>query len=282
MAQRINLEGVYREAGRSLRRDLFSIDFSRFNEAEAQKIRRDTRLVVSALNIAAAKWVGSTLLEAGKLTERKSRTALEILGKKPRRPQITDPGYNAREKALATLLRANGSIRATVEKYVSTSLLAAHQLRSARVQEFNYLDAATELDAIALEALMKEKSRGWLAKQIADFLRALLEADEFIEINGRTYKMSKYAKMVARTELRNVQTDATLDLCRQYENDLVQWSDHSTECEICEGYEGNIYSISGTHPNYPPLDESPPAHPNCKHSLLPTSEEAIQARSQHL
>ena len=280
MAQRINLESVYREAGRSLRGDLFSIDLARFNDIEATKIRRNASLTVAALNLAAAQWVGTALVESGKVAERRSRTALEILGKKSRRPQITDPGYNSREKALETLIKANRSIKTTVDKYLAVTLLAAHNLRSTQIQEFRYIDVADILDEFALEALAQEKSRGWLMGKILEFLRALLEADEFIEINGRTYKMSKYAKMVARTELRNVQTGATLDLCRQYENDLVEVSDHSCDCEECEEYEGNIYSISGTHPKYPGLGDTPPFHPNCKHSLLPTSEEAVWARSQ--
>ena len=191
MAQKINLESVYREAGRSLRGDLFSIDLARFNDIEATKIRRNASLTVAALNLAAAQWVGTTLVESGRMAERRSRTALEILGKKPNRPQITDPGYNSREKALETLIKANGSIRTTVDKYLSISLVAAHQLRSSQIQEWSYADATDTLDAIALEALAQEKSRGWLSKKIIESLRALLEADEFIEINGRTYKMSK-------------------------------------------------------------------------------------------
>ena len=282
MAQKINLESAYREAGRSLRSDVLSVDLTRFDNEEAIKIGRRASLTVAALNLAALKWTQTALVESGKIAERRARTALEILGKKPKRPQITDPGYNSREKALETLVKANRSIRVSVDKYLAVTLVAAHNLRSAQVQEFSYNEAAVALDEMALEALMTEKSRGWLTKKMSDYLRALLEADEFIEINGRMYKMSKYAKMVARTELRNVQTDATLDLCKQYENDLVEVSDHSCDCEICEPFEGNIYSISGHSLKYPPLGETPPYHPNCKHSLHPTSEEAVWARSQFL
>ena len=278
-----DLERLYREAGRSLRSDLFSIDLARFNDIEATKIRHNASLTVAALNLAAAKWVGTALVESGKMAERRARTALEILGKRPKRPQITDPGYNSREKALETLVKANDSIRTTVDKYLSISLVAAHQLRSSQIQEFSYTDAAEILDAIALEALAKEKSRGWLMKQIAEYLRALLEADEFIEINGRTYKMSKYAKMVARTELMKVQTDATLDICRQYENDLVQVSFHATECEECQEFEGETYSISGRHAKYESLASSGfmERHPNCKHSITPTSEAAIEVQKEY-
>ena len=272
MAQKISLESVYREAGRSLRGDLFSIDLVRFNDIETTKIRRNASLTVAALNLAAAQWVGTTLVESGKVAERRSRTALEILGKRPKRPQITDPGYNSRQKALETLLKANVSIRTTVDQYLSISLVAAHQLRSSQIQEFSYLDAEAALDAIALEALRKQQSRGWLAKKLIEFLRVLLEADEFIEINGRTYKMSKYAKMVARTELKHARDAATNDLCHQYENDLVEISDHGASikgspqyCEECAKFEGKVYSLSGRHPKYPSLTSSGylEAHPNC-------------------
>jgi len=277
-----DLERLYREAGRSLRSDLLSINLDKFSDDEADMIRRQAGLTVAGLNLVAEKWTGSALKDTAEKAKNKTRVALEILGKKPKRPQITDPGYNARMKALETLIKANNSIMANVDKYLSVALVASHKARTAQVQEFNYSEAAEELDEIAMAALLKEKSRGWLSKQIIEFLRALIEEDEFIEINGRMYKMSKYAKMVARTELRNVQTAATLDLCKQYDNDLVQVSDHGTDCEsgICQQFEGNIYSISGAHPKYPQLEETPPYHPNCLHSILPTSDEAIWARSQ--
>jgi len=57
----------------------------------------------------------------------------------------------------------------------------------------------------------------------------------------------------------------------------VQVSSHGTVCEICAQYEGKVYSISGKTLGYPILDARTPFHPNCEHSLLPTSPEAILA-----
>jgi hypothetical protein len=94
------------------------------------------------------------------------------------------------------------------------------------------------------------------------------------------YNLSKYAEMVARTTLAEAQTQATLDQCALYENDLVKVSDHNTICDICKEYEGNIYSLSGNDPDYPMLDESCPFHPNCQHGLLPTSIEEIRVRER--
>jgi len=80
--------------------------------------------------------------------------------------------------------------------------------------------------------------------------------------------------------LRETQTKATLDLCRKYENDLVQVSSHGTDCEVCKEFEGKVYSISGTHPLYPKLERKPPFCPGCRHSILPTSEEEIEVRKR--
>jgi hypothetical protein len=85
-----------------------------------------------------------------------------------------------------------------------------------------------------------------------------------------------FGKSKSGMELRKVQTKATFDSCRELENDLVEVSIHPTDCEICMKYEGRIFSISGKHPIYPKLVNMPPFHPDCRHSILPTSEEAIE------
>ena len=84
--------------------------------------------------------------------------------------------------------------------------------------------------------------------------------------------------MVARTRLRKVQSDAVIETAKQFESDLVEISDHGTETEICEQYEGNVYSLFGKTPGYDVIDQYPPFHPNCQHHMFPTSEEAIAYR----
>jgi len=129
---------------------------------------------------------------------------------------------------------------------------------------------------MARKAVAKQESRKTLENQLRSYLIKQIEDDGFLKINDRNYNMKKYAEMVSRTALREAQTEATLDLCEQYDNDLVQWSDHGTVCEICIEFEGKIYSISGKSLEYPMLEQEPPAHPNCEHSLLPTSDIAIE------
>lgn len=137
------------------------------------------------------------------------------------------------------------------------------------------------LEKWAEEAVTKGRARGWLSSKIHDYLIENLKEDTVFQIDGQTYKPKKYAEMVARTALREAQTKATLESCRQYENDLVEVSIHPTDCEICRVFEGRIFSISGTHPTYPKLEKKPPFHLGCRHSILPTSEAAIEVRNEY-
>jgi len=129
--------------------------------------------------------------------------------------------------------------------------------------------------------VLAAKSRGALQKRIRDYLFNLIAADEFIEINGKVWKMSKYAKLVARTEMRTAQSAATKDMCDRFECDLIEISSHGTVCDICGQYEGGVYSISGRTQGYEILPEWPPFHPNCMHSAAPTSEAGIIVQGRH-
>jgi hypothetical protein len=80
--------------------------------------------------------------------------------------------------------------------------------------------------------------------------------------------------------LCEAQTKASLESCRQYENDLVQVSIHQTDCEICMEFENRIFSISGKHPIYPKLVKKPPFHLGCRHCILPTSEAGIALKKE--
>ena len=132
-------------------------------------------------------------------------------------------------------------------------------------------------EAAALGASMVVLVCGAVPGQPLDESRKQILDGKFVLVNGRRYKMKSYAETVARTRLREAQTKATKLLCEEYENDLVKFSNHDDPCPECEKYEGKIYSLSGTHPDYEQLtdDISPPVHPRCEHNLNPTSEEAI-------
>ena len=275
------LERIYNVAARELRRALFSLDSASYSPLAASAAGSKAREVTRVLNYAVDKWAGEAIGRGYAKGARMARTTLEILGRKPRRPPFEDRRRRLHDDLVVLLIRANNSIPDVVDRYLAASAMAARATQAARVQEFNFGQAERELGALAAQAEAQEKSRGWLSRRVRDFLHDLIGDDEFIEINGRMYRMGKYAELVARTTMRESQTAATLDLCRQYENDLVYISDHNTDCDVCAEFEGNTYSISGTSPDYPMLLEEPPFHPNCKHVLLATSEAAIEVQKEY-
>jgi len=276
---RTELSRIYGEAGRELRQELRSIDISTFDAEKADMIRRKARRLTLALNIAAKNWTDSELAKYYMIGARRARVALEILGKKPRGAG-TPKDIIIRDKALETLVKANISIRRTTDQFLEAALFGAQKVRSARVQEFDRNETLRQFGEWGEEAVITEISRGELSKKVFDYLLNQIDDEGFVEINGKFYNPRKYAKMVARTEIRKAQTEATKDLCQQYNNDLIQVSDHGTDCEICQEIEGNIYSLSGRDPEYEMMPIDFPPHPNCLHSILPVSREAIEARKR--
>jgi hypothetical protein len=232
----------------------------------------------------AGRWTRQTTRVAYEKAAEKAKAQLWKLGRhipRGKPPARSGPGV-VEETADKALLKATGSIMRTVEKFISAALMGTGATKSliGAVREFGYKDLADAIDNLAEKAVEQELSRGALQKQIMELLRKQVEDENFITImttaGERTYNLQSYAKMVARTSLAEAQTQATLDLCTIYENDLVQVSSHGTDCDICLEYEGNIYSISGNDPNYPKLEEWAPFHPNCRHDIEATSEAEIK------
>jgi len=279
-----DLQRIYGAAGHELRTLLLSIDLSTFDGAKAEEIKRKARRIVTYLNGVSGRWTRRTTKVAYEKAAEKAKVRLWKLGR--RIPRGKPPARSGPQVVEATadtaLLKATGSIMRTVEQFVSAALMGTSATKSiiGVVQEFDYDDMEGEIADLAAQAVKQELSSGALKKQIMDRLRELVGDENFIQIGERMYNLGAYARMVARTTLREAQTQATLDQCATYENDLVEVSDHNTDCDICLEYEGNVYSLSGNDPEYPVLDEQPPFHPNCKHSILPVSEAEISVRER--
>jgi hypothetical protein len=287
----VDLQRTFTAAGHELRKILLAAETETFDVAEAEEMKRKARRVVSYLNAVSGPWTQFAAREQYVRGQREARKILWRIGQRQptgKLPALSGP--EAVEQAVEkTILEATGSIMRTVERYAVISLMAARTVRGApaKVQEFSYREDEEFLDDLAREAVKRELSRAALMRLIRDRLEVLVADEDFIEIVGkdgvrRMYNLGKYAKMVARTTLREAQTQATIDSCGVYENDLVEVSSHGTDCVICLPFEGQIYSISGTHPTYPKLEEWTPFHPNCAHSILPTSEAERNVRARGL
>lgn len=271
---------LYRAAAREIRTSLLAVDPAAATPSRIAEIRRRTGTTLRALDYAASQWSRSAISRVYNDETRNTRTSLAVLGRRPVKRAKRDSSDKLTERTLEFYLEANRSIRKTIDKYLSVLDMARRTISRAKIQEFNFLEPeeASWLRDRATLAVEREESKGTLKRDVKDHLAGLVEDGNLIEINGKAWIMDKYADLVARTSLREAATSATLDLCDQYDNDLVEVSDHATDCDECEEFEGKIYSISGKSATYPPLSDEPPYHPNCKHSLLPTSEEAIAAR----
>lgn len=97
---------------------------------------------------------------------------------------------------------------------------------------------------------------------------------KLIDSIGRKWEPDRYIRMFARTRTRELQTQGIENRMNDFGFDLVQISEHVDVdgMDICNIYEGNVYSLSGDHPDYPKLDARPPFHPNCAHVMTPWIE----------
>lgn len=278
MAEIERLVSLYGAAAGRIRTALLGLDPGRFDPGQAEKAMARARAVVKALNTASTEWGDKAVDTGWDRGSRIARTILEILGKKPVRRPATDPKRAMKDELAETLIRANNSMVKVSQDFVALTAMGAKQIQRTPLQEFDTEEIQDHLSWLGQQAVAKEESRKDLTGQIRASLASEIGADNLISINGKQWRADRYAEMAARTTMREAQTQATLELCREYDNDLVQWSDHGTNCNECKEFEGQVYSISGKNPNYPPLEATPPIHPNCEHSLLPTTDVAQDIR----
>ena len=62
---------------------------------------------------------------------------------------------------------------------------------------------------------------------------------------------------------------------QQHGAELLRVSHHNSSCDICKEWDGRTFSMPDAPLEikslYPEIDELPPFHPNCKHSIGPAA-----------
>jgi hypothetical protein len=275
------LERIYGTVEREIAKEMALMDIGNYKELRAVSIQEKIDGLIKMLNTAAIKWSKSAVPEAYERGYAVSRTRLEILGVQ------RDEEFSAKthtqaieyqtDETMDVLIKANQSIRLNVATFIYLARAAARGL--SQFQAFDMRDEEF-IDELLGEALRAGETRGYAMKVVREYFMTEFGDAKFININGRNYEMKAYADLVAKTRLRVVQTEAVLNTCKEFDNDLVQVSDHGTECPICIPYEGNVYSLSGRSSAYPYLDAYPPWHPRCQHNISPTSEVAIEVEEK--
>jgi len=277
---------VYDSALRDLTTILFSLPVGKYSEIGAIRIQARANKLIDKLNRTVVRLADSTVTDSFDYSVAVTKTQLEMIGAKPSEMFNVDAANaeatrrNADELTM-TMLRANASMRRTVDQY--SNLLKLAKMDTLQIHEFQagWVPGAIEwLEDVVDYAIKNQLARASVTAQIQNYLRTIVLTGKFIQINGRNYRINKYAEMVSRTVFRAAQTDATVNMCEKYDNDLVRVSKHHPECEshVCQKYEGKVFSLFGKTKGFQLLEKRPPFHPNCMHNIRPTSIEAIRAR----
>jgi len=275
------LAALYAAAQKDFDRELTRPTLSAYKETEVYKSRKRIDGMIQKLNNQAASWAKDAIDKAYRSQRAETRAQAEILGFRPKKKHTKATLLAAIRRTYSYLERANASMKRTADNYYGALRYASNQL--ARIQEFDDEERAAFLDetaSIAAKAVAEGWSRVRLSNLLESALRLQIEDGDYVIINGRNYNIESYAEMVARTEIRKAQTEAAKETCAEYGCDLVEWSIHANPCPECAELEGQVFSLSGQDVEFPQLsaDDEPPLHPNCGHSLLATSREAMEAR----
>ena len=278
------LASYYDAMGAQVTTQLLRLDALSYTESEASMIQGNIKVIVDRLNKNSFAWSYKVTPIIYNEAVSIARTSLKALG------AVEDESYrkakhkgsieNLAERTAKDMFKANRSINANIATYVHLLRQASAGLK--QLQAFDLRDEEV-IAGLLDDAILEGASRSKLNSLIRVHFKRKLYEQKFIRINDRDYNMISYAKMVSRTRLRKVQSEAMRNMCDQYQNDLVEVSAHGTTCWICKPYEGEIYSLNGNTPGYPILQpgDEPGWHPNCEHSIQPTSLEAINARTSH-
>ena len=268
---------LYKRISDRIVREMLSVDLVNFSIRDAIRLRKSVDKELKKANDIAVEWSGKNIPRSYDKGVSFAKGWMEKFRLKED-PEKKDIHVNAveRENEIVRnyLIEANLKVRQSVERWIYLTGEISKAL--VKVEEFGggFFSPAEEeliLQEIA-EGVIAGVARSKLKNQIRARIAKKIGGGALIEIKGRMYRMDKYADMVARTELRRTQSEGVKNECVRMGQDLVEVSDHGTDCEECEEYEGNIYSISGEDPNHSFLDQEPPFHPNCMHFIIPYIE----------
>lgn len=261
----------YRKVQKDLLAQLAKVDITEFQRYRTETILRQVNLRVKALNNGAREW-------ALKTTPYAYKRGVDIAAQRMKLLKITDGVvFDAQihtsainiltDQITMDLLAANGSIQKNFNRFIRTT--------QQRIMEDKMITRQIA------EGLIKGEARRTVSDRMLNEFRRQLGDEKFITINGRNYRPDKYSELVARTRTREATSQGTINSCLQYDNDLIQIDVHSNACSYCQQFMGRIYSISGSHPDFPRLIEQPPYHPHCLCNLLPITEESLKGRGYY-
>lgn len=270
------IKGIYREAQEKIKDLLLKINIGDATELGMMQTEKQLNDILGKLNRKVIGWADEAMQIGYEKALGISENRLRILGAE-RQAGFPDKVHqnsilHYKTLLIQDLVRANASIKPNIATYLY--LVRSAQGAIAQIQEFDMRDEGV-IGGLLDEAIVEGRSQSYLQSLIRQHFNRQIYERKYININGRNYDLIPYAELCARTRIRRVQSEAVLNSCKEWENDLVKISEHGTITKKCLNYEGITFSLSGEDPDFEYLDEYPPFHPNCMHSMAATSRTAM-------
>jgi hypothetical protein len=262
------LKRIYRTSQKDLVRRLQSLDLTDFQKVRTEALLMQVNQEIAALDKLARNWTKTALPQAYNygldISEERLR-ALRVTKYVNYDSQIHRSAVNVLvDDVTLDLLTANQTIKKNVTRYI-------------RMSQQKILEDK-QISKLVAEGIIEGSTRREISGRLLDEFKKRLGDESLITINGRNYRPDAYSRMVARARFTEASNQANVNAALQYGVDLVQVSVHSGSCDICNPFQGKIYSISGGDSQFPPLEDRPPYHPNCRHQLLPITRESLEDR----
>ncbi len=277
------IQSIYENTAERIIALLSSLDPATYTAAESGKVLSDIKLIIAGLDVNVRIWAPRAIRAAYEESAAFARTRLELIGAEQLPPWKYNPIRHDKKiaalakTAMRDLFKANRTIERTARQYISAMMQAAAGVEKVKAQTQEF-DAATVKDFIKrtvagslrattqYNAGMAHLTSKDIAAKIRMKLLGKIKGGDFIKIKGkdgitRNYNLKSYSELVARTRMRESQTEAVKESMKQFDEDLVEIPRHDNPCEICAPYQDQVYSISGRTPGYPLLpDGGPPWH----------------------
>jgi hypothetical protein len=292
------IRSVYVSAAGRIVAVLSSLEPESYTAAKSGSVLSQIKDIIRSLDAAVRTWAPAAIRAAYRESVGVAGTRLEMIGAKRLPERKYNPArHDKKIKALTRTVmtdywKANRTIERTARKYLAVMARAAAGVsKIQQVQMFEAKDAWPRIKALIKKSRPADwakasQARGAVSKQIKDYLLGKLGGKDFIAIRGkdgisRNYNLKSYSELVARTRMREAQTEAVKESMKQFDEDLVEIPRHDNPCaEICAQYQGQVYSISGNSDKYEKLpDGGPPWHPNCEDVMNPVSENILAWRN---
>jgi len=234
----------------------------RAGKGQDRKARARIREIVRRLDVMAVKWARASVSRAYMAKRKAIASAARSLGNldNPGKGTGAAEAVRLEKRTAEQFVKANATIMETANAFLDAYVKATQGVEAARARTREEVqsmsgDMGREMERKVAYYLARGYDEGSIARKLRHYLEGLAAGGDFIEVGGKFYAIKTYAEMVARSELHNAYVEATVDECKKWENDLVQFSQHDSPCEICRPLEGMVFSISGNDPEYPALDE---------------------------